>query len=335
MAHSKFADARYRLINRELKKKDWVKTSELKRKIESELGHTISLRQIEKDMNNMQNDVFLNFDAPIKYDKSNKAYQYTDRSFSIEKFNLREDEILALKFHAASLNQYRDSGIFKDFSNALQKVVEAVSIKSQLDAGTNSRLIVQTDNVVTSKGSQYLTVIAQAIEGRKKIEFHYKKFGDLESKNRLFLPYLLKEYKNRWYLIGKLDNGEHVLTFALDRITGLKNTSDNFIIDSSFDHNKYFKYSFGITKPEKPPVKITLLFTPQQGNYIKSLPIHHSQKIISEDKKGLKVCIETIPSYELFEYIVGQGTAVKVVSPKRFANDVKAIHQAAFKQYNK
>lgn len=132
MARSKFAYGRYQIINRELRKKPWVKTSELKKRIESELGQTISTRQIDKDLDDMKSDILLGYNAPIKYDQSNKGYSYTDRSYSIDKFNLGEEEILALKFHAASLNQYRNSSLFKDFSNALQKVVEAVSIKTSI-----------------------------------------------------------------------------------------------------------------------------------------------------------------------------------------------------------
>ena len=130
MAKTKFAFGRYKIINRELRKKEWVKTSELKSRIESELGESISNRMIEKDLENMKFDPILGYNAPIIYDKKNKDHCYSDRTFSIEKFNLGEEEILALKFHAASLNQYRNSSLFKDFSNALQKVVEAVSIVS-------------------------------------------------------------------------------------------------------------------------------------------------------------------------------------------------------------
>src|SRR5689334_5651417 len=122
MARSKFAHARYKLINRELRRRNWVKTSELKQKIESELGESISTRQIEKDLEAMRDDSYLNYNAPIEYSTRNKAYRYTERSFNIEKFDLADDEMLALKFYAARLNQYKDHGIFRDFSNAIQKV---------------------------------------------------------------------------------------------------------------------------------------------------------------------------------------------------------------------
>jgi predicted DNA-binding transcriptional regulator YafY len=335
MARSKYAAVRYRIINRELRKKAWIKTSELKRKIESELGKTISERQIEIDLRDMQSDISLNFNAPIAYDKSNKAYQYTDRSFSIEKFALGEDEITALKFYAASLNQYRDYGIFKDFSSVLQKVVDAVSINSQIGVASNSRLIVQTDNNVLCKGGEFLGTIAKAIDERSTIEFQYKKFEETTYNQRVFSPFLLKEYKNRWYIIGKLNGKTNVTTFALDRINKLKLSAEPFNSDVSFDHKKYFKYSFGITKPDEPPVKVTLLFTHKQGNYVKSLPIHVSQKIVSETKKGVRLIIEVIPSYELYEYLRGQGDNVKIISPKWLATEIKSSHQQAVMSYGK
>jgi predicted DNA-binding transcriptional regulator YafY len=333
MAVSKFAHGRYLLINRELRKNHWVKTSQLREKIESELSLSITQRQIEKDLEAMKSDSFLKYYAPIDYDKKNKAYCYTDREFNIERFSLKDDEILALKFCAAMLNQYRDSGLFKDFSNALKKVVEAVSIKSLITGSIDSRLIVQTDTNVEVKGIQFLSEIANAIDKRKKILFGYKKFEDDEPTDRRFAPYLLKEHKSRWYIVGRLDGESFIRTFALDRITVLTAIEEGFEPDIDFDAIKYYQSSFGITAPDGKEELIVMLFSPQEGNYIKTLKIHHTQEIISTTKRGLKVSIRVKPCYELFEYILGKGSDLKILSPKKFANHVAKIHSMSARQY--
>ncbi|HKR06115.1 MAG TPA: hypothetical protein VJY62_15870, partial [Bacteroidia bacterium] len=163
MSLNKYAYGRYQVIDRELHKKDWVKTKDLKDKIELEMGLPISTRQLQKDIIAMKQDSLLGWNAPIVYDQKSKAFRYSDKTFSIKKFDLKEDEVSALKFYAASIYQYREYGLFKDFSNALQKVVEAVSIKSQIPMG-NSRLIVQTDNITLWKGIEFLTCLAKAID---------------------------------------------------------------------------------------------------------------------------------------------------------------------------
>ncbi|MCK6639424.1 MAG: WYL domain-containing protein [Bacteroidia bacterium] len=332
MASSRLAGMRYQIIDQELRSRDYVKTSELKRIIERKLNCSISKKQINDDVIAMRDDSLLKFYAPIVYNKSKKAYQYSDRNYSIKGFALREEEILALRFHAASLHLYREHSLFKDFSNALEKVVNAVDIHSSI--GNSSKLIVQTDNVSDSGGSEFLAPIAQAIDGRMYIKFMYCKFGELEKKERIMAAYLLKEYRNRWYVIGKLKDSRHILTFALDRITELSTTGDKYQLER-FDADSYFKHSFGITRPDTKPLKLVLLFTPAQGKYVKSLPIHSTQKVIYDDDRGFKVQIDVMPSYELIEYLVGQGESVKVISPKSIADEVINRHRNAVRRYKK
>lgn len=330
MASSRLAGMRYQIIDQELRSRDYVKTSELKRIIERKLNCSISKKQINDDVIAMRDDSLLKFYAPIVYNKSKKAYQYSDRNYSIKGFALREEEILALRFHAASLHLYREHSLFKDFSNALEKVVNAVDIHSSV--GNSTRLIVQTDNVPDSGGSEFLANIAQAIDSRHYIKFMYRKFGEEEAKERVMSAYLLKEFRNRWYVIGRLRNSKYIITFALDRISDLVVTTDNYEAES-FDADSYFKHSFGITRPDTKPLKLVLLFTPEQGKYVKSLPIHSTQQEIFDDKRGLKIQIQVMPSYELIEYLVGQGEKVKVLSPKSIADAVIVGHKNALKRY--
>jgi predicted DNA-binding transcriptional regulator YafY len=333
MPKTKYAHARYLLINRELRRKSRVKTSDIRESIINELGFKISSRQVEKDIAAMRDDSFLQYYAPIEYDKREKAYYYTDRDFSIERFQLKEEEILALKFHAATLNQYRDYSLFKDFSSALKKVVEMVSINSRIRAETNSRLIIQTDNATEIIGIEYLAEIAAAIDRRVKVAIGYKKFEDEKEKERVISPYLLKEYKNRWYVIGKLDNQKNISTFALDRVTYLRVLEIDYAIDPGFDAENYFQHSFGITRSDSKPEKIALMFTPSQGNYIKTLKVHPSQNIISDTKKGLKIEILVSPCYELYEFIISQGANVKVISPKWLKTKIIQEHKKAIAGY--
>jgi predicted DNA-binding transcriptional regulator YafY len=335
MPKNKHAFGRYRLINRELRKKPFVKTKDLQKAINDELCINITVRQIQLDIEAMSSDPLLGYEAPIEYDKYNKAYKYTDRNYSINSFNLKDEEIIALKFHAASLNQYKEHGLFKDFSSVLQKVVEAVEVNSKINTNLHNQLIVQTDNYTPGKGGEYLSIIAEAIDRKVKIAFKYKKFDDKKSKEWRVHPYLLKEYKNRWYLICKSEISSQILTFALDRVSNVEKIDEICQIDKSFDPVKLFKYSFGITTLNDPPEVINLLFSPKQAKYVKSLPIHKSQKEIKETKKGLHVRIEVIPSYEFYEYILGQGANVKVLSPDKIKQKVKKFHKEALTGYSK
>jgi predicted DNA-binding transcriptional regulator YafY len=284
----------------------------------------------------MKNHADLGYFAPIEYDKARRAYYYTDRDYSIDNFALQADEIDALKFYASCLKIYSDYGIFKDFSNAIQKIVEGINIRHSLNRNVNPGLIVQTDTELHFSGADYLTQIVHAINDRHNIEFLYRKYGEeCEATLRMLSPYLLKEYKNRWYVLGVLQNETEIKTFGLDRIVSLKTVPQTAFSEIDFDHSKYFKHSFGITRPNEPVEKIILEFASKEGPYIKSLPIHPSQQIVLEAGDILQISIEVIPSYELYEFILGKTPHVKVVSPQHIADYIAANLKEGLKEYGK
>ncbi|MBK9477847.1 MAG: WYL domain-containing protein [Bacteroidia bacterium] len=335
MAKSKDQFLRFRIIDEELRRKDWVKTSDIKTRIEGILGESVSVRTIQKDIEAMQNDSRLGYYAPIENDTRRKAHSYTDKAYSILNFRLMDAELSALTFYASSINLYKDYGIFKDFSNAIQKVVDAVSLKARLKDDVDPNLIIQTDNNSEIKGCNFLTSLVQAILDSKIIKFTYKKFMDKNAKEWTFKPHLLKEYKSRWYIIG-YDLKDNIKTFALDRIENVELTENFFIKNQDFNHNLYFKNSFGINRADNKKIeKILLKYTPHQSNYVESLAIHPTQQTIKKAKDGsLTISIEVVPSYELFEYLLGQADSVKIISPKFLAKDLKERHEKAQQQYN-
>ncbi len=230
---------------------------------------------------------------------------------------------------------YSQYGMFSDFSNAIQKIVEGVSIRHALKKETRPELVVQTDTTAHFVGSEFLSIIVQSIEEGICVEFDYKKYGDVSQKKRIIAPYLLKEYKNRWYILGVELNAGKVQTFALDRISTLILNAQGPKKLVGFDPEHYFKYAFGITTPDKKVEKIVLEFSASQAPYIKSLPIHPTQKIIRETAKLMQIQIEVIPSYELFEFILGKTPEVRVISPSGIVKAIKKALEKGIKAYRK
>lgn len=324
---------RYKIIDQALHKKSWVKTSQLKRAIESVTLESITERTIQKDIKAMQFNLSLGYAAPIEYGSKKRAYRYTDPEYSIMKFSLKENEISALKFYTSCLNIYGAYGIFKDFSSAIQKILDGINIKSKFGEKVDN-ILIQTDTATTIVGAEYLEDIIQAIDEKLKVEFDYIKFGETKPKKRLLHPYLLKEYKNRWYVIGYLEGKSNVTTFGLDRIAHLKIVNESFEKEVGFEHDKYFNNSFGITRPDSPAMEIILEFSSKQAPYIKSLPIHSTQKVIKETKNYIRISIKVIPCYELYEYILSKTPDVKIISPQAVVNHIQEALKAALKKYS-
>ncbi len=315
MAISKHPFGRYQVIDRELSRKDWVKTKELKEIIEAELSIIVSERMINEDINAMKYDPLLGYSAPIEYNTYQKAYYYTDKNYTIKAFGLKENDINALMFYAKTINQYKEYEVFRDFTNAIEKVLDAVNIRKGISRLKQAKSIVQTEKTPKLTGSEIIPIIIQALDTNRVIEFNYQKFEDSAPKFTKLQPYLLKEDRHRWYILGKLEKyNKPTTTYALDRMTSVKILEEKFNpID--FDFDDYFKYSFGITVTDDEPLEIILSFTALQGKYLKALKIHHTQKTLIDNEKEYRISVNVRPSWEFYEKILGYGDTVIIISP--------------------
>lgn len=181
------------------------------------------------------------------------------------------------------------------------------------------------------RGIEFMEPLLEAIRSKYVAKFTYSKFTDSEPKNHQVEPYHLKEYQGRWYVLAMMRKG--LTIFALDRITNLKITSDNFNKDVNIDPKSEFQHLIGISWGNEQPVVVRLLFTTEQANYVKTLPWHYSQEIINEDENGTEVSFYLTINFEFTHMIVALGNNVKVLKPKALADDVINIHKTAFNQY--
>ena len=146
-------------------------------------------------------------------------------------------------------------------------------------------------------------------------------------------PYVLKEYRNRWYVTGKLVDKNRIQTFALERIKQIIPTTSNFTRDANFKPAEYFKHSFGISVHDYESQLVTLSFSPTEAPYIKSQPLHQTQQILVDDEQEFKITLDVIPSYELKSQILSYGDKVKVVAPETLKKELKEILQKAYQNY--
>lgn len=335
MARSKYQFGRFQIIDRELRKRDRVKTKDLKRIIESELSINVDVKTIQEDLKNMRDDSVLGYYAPIEYDNRTKSYYYTDRTYTIRAFGLKEDEIQTLLMYAQRLKLYSDYGLLQMFSSAMDKVLNAVAIQKNVGKEAHPTEWVQFEEIMPVQGSEYIPIIADALENKRKLQLTYRKFQSYDIASvKMVAPHLLKEYENRWYMIAYDEEDEIIKTYALDRIEALAVTEE-FFTPQTIDFQEHFKYSMGITINDTPPQEIILSFDPIQGMYIKSLPLHHSQKILIDNEKETRISIFIKPSFEFYQKILGYGAAVKVIAPSEIVEKFQQILTEALQKYKK
>lgn len=323
MPHIKNALIRFRIIDKMLrnKYKPFPSKKELREACEESLygsigGDHICDSTIEKDLFNMK----LDHDAPIKYSKRERGYFYEDGDYSINDIPLTEDELQSIKYAVDTLHQFKDAPFFKEFGNAIDKIVDRISV------GSNENEIgqyIQFESATSVGGNQYLPLLLEGIQRKKQVWFLYTTYTKAEEKPRKVSPLFLKEYSNRWYLISFDTKQKEIRTYALDRMDSPKLLDEDVHYPGDFDPTIYFKHSMGITSYKGEISDVVLKANSIASRYIKSQPIHESQEIKSDNKKFTLFSMKLLVSEELIRTIMSYGGEIEVLEPKDLRNKIE------------
>jgi len=185
-----------------------------------------------------------------------------------------------------------------------------------------------------AQGTEHLYGLLHAIKNRLQVSFVYQKYYQENAEQRSVRPLALKEFKYRWYLVAQDEHDKCVKTYALDRMVNLDILKVRFPAKEDFDLDDMLKYCFGIIVPhDEEPQKVVLSFDPFQGKYIKSLPLHETQKILIDTNDELRISLYIYLTHDFKMELLSYGEALKIVEPKWFAEEMKEIYHKALKQY--
>ena len=204
-------------------------------------------------------------------------------------------------------NEERNERLMESF-----EIIDALKISSNL----SNHLILEKRKPLGTNNMNYLI---RSIKNRNEITFSHTKYWDEEqgTTQRKVQPLALKEARYRWYLIAKDLNDNRVKTFGLDRISNLEITNLKFVLPENINPEETFRHSFGIINGNnKEPQKIILSFSFEQGKYIKSLPLHHSQKELINNEEEYRIELLLHPTYDFVMELMSIGTEVKILEPE-------------------
>ena len=316
MAQIKHALMRYRLIDKALRNKNnpYPTKKFLRELCESQVfgtddGLHICDSTIEKDIFAMRNE----YDAPIAYSAKHRGYCYTDSEYSIDQSPLTEGDLNALKFAVSTLAQFRNNEMMREFSHALDKIVSKVEQKESL---AKNRNFIQFESGFGSSGQEHMEQLMRAIENRNQILFDYQSFTSDSSKRRKVSPLLLKQYRNRWYLICFDLVRERISTFGLDRMRNLELSDLKFTVPLDFNPNFYFQDAVGITVTGTLPEIVEFKASILASKYIESDPLHASQIKLKEGKKRNTFQLSVMITEELIRLFLSYGSSVEILEPK-------------------
>lgn len=288
----------------------------------------VSRRTIQLDIQLMRSDK-LGYNAPIiVYDK--KYYKYEDPEFSITDIPLNESDMDVLSESVEVLKQFKDFSLFSELGGIIQRLEDKIYTEK-----TQQSPIIHLDKNENLKGLQYLDVLYQAILKNVVLKFEYQSFSARNSNPIILSPYILKEFNNRWFVIGKMPNSPKIMTLALDRIISIDYELAADYEDIDFDADDYYKNTYGVTVfGEEYVQNIELRFNRANAPYVLTKPIHNSQKIIKKHDDGsVTIGVELHVNYELERLILGFGESVQVIKPSRLRRRIKSKLKKALDVY--
>lgn len=182
-------------------------------------------------------------------------------------------------------------------------------------------------------GTQHLYPLIHAIKDSLRISFSYLKFGNEQPSVRVLEPYALKECRGRWYVVGRSKGLKDMKTYGLDRIDDLETLSEKFPKDETIDVPEKFKYSYGIYSSEEYPVEdVVLSFDGRDGSYLKSLPLHHSQEIITDTKDEFVIRLRLRITLDFVMELMSRSWSLKVIEPLSLREQIYGIYRSALER---
>ncbi|MEI7474830.1 MAG: WYL domain-containing protein [bacterium] len=274
----------------------------------------------------------LGFDAPIKYDKTRKGYVYGEQGFSIADLNLEDIEWEALDFAAKLLYQYKEVPIFANFKSAIERINSRFSLGFDASEAIIYEMV-QFERPVDTKGYEWIQIIYEAIQNKFGVSITYHNIYKKEVKKYQLVPYLLKEYRNRWYLIGWSIEKSKYLTFGLDRIKELDMIEIMQQFKFDFNAQDMFQFTTGIMENNNQPTPIILRIKNPISELVLLEPIHQSQKLINQTNEEITIQLEVMVNEEFYLRLLGYGHYCTVLKPASLRKKIKGLVESMLTNY--
>ena len=179
-------------------------------------------------------------------------------------------------------------------------------------------------------GQDFLATVMEAMKKSKLLEITYKGYWSEHEHTFPVAPYCVKLFRQRWYLVGNSINEDIIRIYALDRFLEAHLSDKAFKYPKQFDPEKYFRHCFGIIHDEECPLEtVKLKVSSDQANYMRSLPMHHSQEEIECKDDYSIFSLNLRPTFDFQQEILWNGDSVEVLEPlwlrKEIAGTVKRM----------
>lgn len=202
-------------------------------------------------------------------------------------------------------------------------------------ARTNQEPVIDFEKNDDLKGLDHIDALYRAIINRRPLELCYQSFKARHAHVFHFHAYYLKEYRNRWFVLGVKQRNTPILTLALDRIVSIAEAKIAYVARGNFSLPGYLHDVIGVTVSQNAKAEAVLFKADREtAPYIITKPLHHSQQVVEQGADGIVVSLQVQLNFELEREILGFGDRIKVLSPERLKRRIRAVLTGALAQYS-
>lgn len=252
-------------------------------------------------------------------------------------------------------NRYRiEPQQLNDQSQMRRWVLENFTINMLLNDYEDIRDRILFENVPTTH-SPYLLQLLEAMRENREVRLKYYSFAHERETEVILYPYAIRLFRQRWYLIAKetaetttppkptrpfydeegIDFSSGIKVFSLDRIKELELLEETFELPHELDIKDLYKDCYGIIIGDEEWEYIQLKATKKQANFIRSLPLHHSQREEEYDDEHMLFTFRLRPTYDLFQTFLALGDAVEILSPKWVREEMAKRVERMYQMYRR
>ena len=295
---------------------------------------SVTQRCIEKDLIDMQGL----FSAPIEHEKKNSknCIFYWNRSFTIFSQEMSREERNLLREVLSTIGQFNGLDNFKWLDDF--KIGLGLEERRQIISFSNNPFL---------QNSNLLGTLFDQISNEVVIKLSYHTFTDPTIRSIVFHPYLLKQYNDRWFLLGAADSDHKILTFALDRIDEVEPLPEKKYAECPVELQERFENIVGVTLYEERKCEHILCWVNDSSKgYVDTKPMHESYTPYKGEKEielhnqypqlegGLFFSIDCIPNFELIRELCSFGSNLVVLTPDTIRSEIRNRLQEHLEQYN-
>ncbi|MCR4964898.1 MAG: WYL domain-containing protein [Bacteroidales bacterium] len=323
MPNSRSSEVRIKVIDRCL--------SDKKRKFTTEMMFDLCNEELERrdfkpitSKNSIRNDMeqiqrlYPNGGIIRIREGRNIYHRYEDPDFSIYRPALKPDEIIQLTQTITLLKRFKGMPQF-DWVN---EIAERLGTTLKIDE-TSTDEVVGFDENMDLEGLKNFTPLFNAIISKQTLNIKYQNFKSDSSTEFIVHPYYLKQYNKRWFLFAWDNEHNYLAIFAFDRILKIKEAKIPYR-PTDIDFQDYFDEMVGVSKDTRTtPQLVKIRVSPISWPYIKTKPLHGTQKTISENAAGAVITIEVYLNYELEQLLMSFGENIEVLEPVELRDSIK------------